>query len=74
MVVLGIKHSSGDFNGIHFDNYYFHCLLEQVDGTDYKGQLTEVLKVPKSVFDNFSVNVGDTVNPAYNKYGKLISL
>lgn len=75
MVILGIRHSSGSYNNCNYDNYYLHCLCDD-DKSDANsiGQLTEVLKVPKSLYDNLSISVGDTVNPAYNKFGKLISL
>lgn len=75
MVVLGIRHSSGTFDGYNYDNYMLHCVCDvDTSDTSVEGQLTEILKVPKSMFDNLSISVGDTVNPAYNKFGKLISL
>ena len=72
MLVVGIEHSSGTYNGRYYDNYKLHCLCESSASDKVKGQLTEVVKVPKVMFEQLSVNVGDEIQPSYDKFGRLI--
>ena len=47
VTVLGIQHRTGDFNGVHFDNYNLHCVEEVSGDTWARGsRITYVEKVP----------------------------
>ena len=74
MLVVGIEHSSGTYNGVGYDNYKLHCLCETSESDKVSGQLTEVVKVPKVLFEQLSVNVGDDIHPSYDKYGRLVKI
>lgn len=74
MLVVGIEHSSGTYNGAAYDNYKLHCLCGEQSSDKVDGQLTEIVKVPKVLFNSLSVAVGDEISPVYDKYGRLVRI
>lgn len=74
MLVVGIQRSSGDFNGIAYDNYKLHCLYPADEKKEQFGQLSEVIKVPKDMFEELKIDIGSEVVPFYDKYGRLIRI
>lgn len=71
MTVVGIQRSTGDFNGISYDNYKLHCLVPADTSKQQEGQLTDVIKVPKAMFEFYQITVGSEITPYYDKYGRL---
>ena len=71
MVVVGIQRSSGDYNGIAYDNYKLHCLVPADESKQQEGQLTDVVKVPKTMFEDSDITIGSVITPYYDKYGRL---
>lgn len=74
MVIVGIQTSKGEFNGVQYDNVKIHCLVPADVSKGHLGQLTEVVKVPKVLFDSSGVDIGDDINPMYDRYGRVIAI
>ncbi len=74
MVIVGIQTSKGEFNGVQYDNVKIHCLVPADSSKGHQGQLTEVVKVPKVLFDSSGVVIGDDINPMYDRYGRVIQI
>ncbi len=74
MLVVGIEHSFGDYNGFKYDNYKLHCLKLADEEKEQEGQLSEIVKVPKDMFQSSKITVGDEIVPFYDKYGRLIRI
>jgi len=74
MVVVGIQRSVGNFEGYDYDNYKLHCLIPADETKEQSGQLSEIVKVPKAVFDKLDITIGDDIIPFYDKYGRLIRI
>lgn len=72
-VVVGICHSSGEYNGNPYDNYVFHCLQPADESKGQTGSLCVVLKVKVSAVVELP-KVGDTVRPTYDRYGRVVSI
>lgn len=72
MVVIGIVHASGEYNGQKYDNYNLHCTREaDANNPNEDGSITEVIKVKASLFDEYGINIGDTIDVSYDKYGRI---
>lgn len=65
VTVLGIQHRTGEFNGVHFDNYNLHC-TEEVSGDTWQrgSRITYVEKVPADVY--YQANAVDQILPGTN--------
>lgn len=74
MLVVGIQHSTGDYNGYAYDNYKLHCLIPSDESKQQSGQLCEIVKVPKAIFDSSNITIGDEIVPLYDKFGRLVSI
>lgn len=74
MVVVGIQASKGEYNGVQYDNVKLHCLVEADVSKGHQGQLTEVVKIPKVLFDESTVSIGDEITPLYDRYGRVIDI
>lgn len=72
--VIGIKHSTGEFNGLKFDNFNLHCVRLASDEKDEQGEITEVVKVKSSLFMEANINIGDDIEVYYDRFGRIISL
>lgn len=73
MLVVGIQHSKGSYNGYDFDNYKLHC-LSPASGQESEGQLCDVIKVPKDLFESSKITVGDEVVPFYDRFGRITKI
>ncbi len=71
--VIGIVHASGTYNGQNYDNYNLHCVREAANDNE-DGNITEIVKVKASIFDECSVSIGDSIDVAYDKYGRIKSI
>ena len=68
--VIGIVHASGEYNGQKYDNYNLHCTRSpETDNED--GTITEIVKVRASLFDECNIKIDDTIDVAYDKYGRI---
>ena len=75
MVICGIAHREGEYNGQKYNNYMLHCLRNADEGKGEIGQISEVLKVSSSVFEGLvGIDVGVNVLPLYDKFGRIIDL
>lgn len=73
--VVGIVHASGTYNGQNYDNYNLHCVRSADTYNDNEdGKITEIVKVKAAVFDECSVSIGDAIDVAYDKYGRIKSI
>lgn len=68
--VIGIVHASGTYNGQNYDNYNLHCVRD-ADSETEDGKITEIVKVKASYFEESSISIGDTIDVAYDKYGRI---
>ena len=75
VTVLGVQHRTGEFNGVHYDNYNLHC-TEEVSGDTWQrgSRITYVEKVPADVF--YAANAVDQILPGHeynivrSRYGR----
>lgn len=74
MTVLGIKHNKGEYEGKPYENVIIYVSKDIPNGTYFKGVAVDILKVSKKVFDEFSCDVGDTIQVFFDKYGKVSRL
>ena len=74
MVIFGIAHRKGEYNGQSYDNYMLSCMREADPYKEEEGSIAEVLKVSKVVFDTSGVGCGDTIEPMYDKFGRIVKL
>ena len=79
VTVLGIQHKTGEYEGIHYDNYNLHCVDEVSGDTWQRGsRITYVEKVPAEVF--YQANAVDQILPGHeyniihNRFGRPIDV
>ena len=79
VTVLGVHHRTGEFNGVHYDNYNLPCPAEGAGATGQRGsRITYVEKVPADVF--YAANAVDQILPGHeynivhNRYGRPIDV
>lgn len=72
MLVVGIKPSAGEYNGYNFDKVHLHCLYPANEQKGQEGQLSTVIKVPRSLFETTNITIGSDIEPLYDKFGTLI--
>lgn len=52
VILKGVQHSKGSFEGVEYDNYKLHCVAtREMEGI--KGIAVSVIKVNPSVFEEF---------------------
>lgn len=73
LLVVGVCHSSGDYNGKPYDNYVFHCLKPADETKGQIGNVCEILKVKVSAIAVVP-KVNDTVCPTYDRYGRVVGI
>lgn len=70
--VVGIVHAQGEYNGQKYDNYNLHCTRPANEQNDNEqGCITEIIKVKATLFSDCDVNIGDNIDVAYDKYGRI---
>lgn len=75
MLILGIKRSSGEYEGNKYDNIVCHC--KNPDTIMMAGEAVEIVKVPYTVFSNFlegaplETAIGLDVIFYYNRWNKV---
>lgn len=74
MVIFGIAHREGEFNGQKYDNYMLSCMRDADVSKGEEGSIAEILKVSKLVFEQSNVSVGQDILPMYDKYGRIVKL
>lgn len=74
LTVIGIVHSVGEFNGQPYDNYNIHCVRPGLQDKNEVGQVSSIVKVKASLFVSSPVQVGDTITPYYDRYGRVITI
>lgn len=74
LTVIGIVHSVGEFNGQAYDNYNIHCVRPGLQDKNEVGQVSSIVKVKASLFVSSSVQVGDTITPYYDRYGRVVAI
>lgn len=72
MLVVGLKPSAGEYKGYNFDKVHLHCLYPASESKGQIGQLTTVIKVPRTLFESANISIGDEVEPIYDRFGTLI--
>lgn len=72
--VIGYQHSSGEYNGVVYDNYNLSCTRAASEDKDECGEIAVILKVKSSVFNDNVICVGDVITPLYNRFGQIVSL
>lgn len=71
--VIGISRSTGDYNGVSYDNTYFHCIKPCFDEKTQKGQLCEIIKVKTASIDVMP-EINSFIIPVYNRFGQVQSI
>lgn len=79
VTVLGVQHRTGEYEGIHYDNYNLHCVEEVSGDTWMRGsRTTYVEKVPADVFHQANavdqIIPGHEYNIVHNRYGRPIDV
>ena len=69
--VVGIVHAQGEYKGVKYDNYNLHCTREAFPGINEEGLITEIVKVKASSFAEYGIQLGATIDVAYDKYGRI---
>lgn len=70
--VIGIVHARGNYNGQDYDNYNLHCIRPAAEHNENEdGEITEVIKVKASLFDDCGIDIGDSIDVSYDKYGRI---
>lgn len=70
--VVGVVHARGNFNGQEYDNYNLHCVRPADEhNKNEDGEITEIVKVKASLFSDYDINIGDSIDVAYDKYGRI---
>lgn len=69
--VIGIRHSSGNYQGKEFDNYYFHCIRPADESCGEVGQICEIFEKIKASNLEFVPQINDFIEPFYNRFGKV---
>ena len=71
-IVVGIVHSSGEYNGRQYDNYNLHCLRDaRPEYSNEQGQITEVVKIKASDFSKYNISLGDEIKVYYDRFGRI---
>lgn len=69
--VIGIEKVSGTYEGRSFTGLRYHCTYEK---KECDGFAVDAVYVPQRIVDTVSINIGDTVEFFYNKFGKIASI
>ncbi len=69
--VIGIRHSSGSYEGKKFDNYYFHCIRPADESRGESGQICEIFEKIKASNLSDIPCFNDFIIPVYNRFGKV---
>lgn len=75
MVIIGATRRQGEYNGMHYDNYYLY--FENPSIKTCFGICPQFEKVGVDVVNNFGgidALQGADIRFIYNKYGKVISI
>ena len=78
MIVKGIKHSTGEYNGNKYDNYILYVI--NPDDKYAIGMCPELVKVKSSLIsevinpDNIEHLIDSDINFYYDRYGKVVQL
>ena len=74
MVIFGTAHRKGEYDGKAYDNIIVSCMRDPDPYREEEGSIAEVLKVPTSVYNSSGASIGDTIEPMYDKYGRIVKL
>lgn len=69
--VVGLKSSSGEYQGTPYSNVMVHCTYKD---KNISGEGAIVYKVKSDLFANNPVKIGDEVEAMYNRYGNVTEL
>ena len=69
--VVGLRHSTGEYNGRTYDNMLVHCTYES---KEMEGLGAIVLKVKTDAFLNAPCKIGDMVEAVYNRFGNVVGI
>lgn len=53
MLVIGIQNKTGEYNGLHYNNYYLHCVDSQYKNQYLVGNVTKIIKIKSDLFQEF---------------------
>lgn len=72
LTVVGIVHAAGEYGGHKYDNFNLHCTREaDKNNINEDGCITEIIKVKASVFGEYGINIGDSIDVSYDKFGRI---
>lgn len=69
--VVGIKHATGEYQGVKFDNFNLQCLRDAASDSGEEGQICEIIKIKSSLLDEVP-QIGQVVEPIYDRYGRVV--
>lgn len=78
MIVKGIKHSTGEYNGNKYDNYILYVINQ--DDNNTIGLCPEIVKVKSSLISevinplNIDSLIDRDINFYYDRYGKVVQI
>lgn len=75
MQIIGVTRRQGDFNGMHYDNYYLY--FENPNVKTLFGIAPQFEKVSVDVVNSFGgveALQGADIRFVYNKYGKVVEI
>lgn len=72
--VIGFRHSFGTKRtGELYDDYIIFCVRDADPNDNEVGQAVEIVRVPAPLYLSKPICVGDTISPAYNRTGSVVS-
>lgn len=69
--IIGIQHKSGVFDGKNYDNMIFSVTRSADSSKGEQGLIVSQLKIKTELLESIP-NIGDTVQPIYDRYGRCI--
>ena len=70
--IIGIENRKGVYEGTAYDNTILHTTYTKPNAENVNGLCVTTLKIKTALCP--SVNLGDCVDPLYNKYGDVAHL
>ena len=73
-LVIGYRYRNDGFkNGVPRDEFIVFCTRDANPYDNEQGQGVEIITIPGSMAKVKPINIGDVINPSYNRIGQLQS-
>lgn len=72
--IVGKQHNVGEYKGNNYDNTVLHVVKEFPEKAEAEGLQTEHIKIKATVMPYDRLNVGDIIEPYYDRFGNVCAL